>query len=50
MADEAIRKALANFGGVRRRFTRVGDWNGAIIIDDYGLIARWRSPRCCAPR
>jgi UDP-N-acetylmuramate--alanine ligase len=34
--DETIRKALANFGGVRRRFTRVGDWNGAIIIDDYG--------------
>jgi UDP-N-acetylmuramate--alanine ligase len=36
IADEAIRKALAGFGGVRRRFTRVGDWNGAIIIDDYG--------------
>ena len=36
ISDEAIRKALAQFGGVRRRFTRVGDWNGAIIIDDYG--------------
>ena len=34
--DDAIRKALANFGGVKRRFTRVGEWNGAIIIDDYG--------------
>ena len=34
--DDAIRKALANFGGVRRRFTRVGEWNSAIIIDDYG--------------
>ena len=34
--DDAIRKALAGFGGVKRRFTRVGDWNGAIIIDDYG--------------
>ena len=33
---EAIRKALAQFGGVRRRFTRVGSWNGAAIIDDYG--------------
>jgi UDP-N-acetylmuramate--alanine ligase len=33
---EAIRNALANFGGVKRRFTRVGEWNGAIIIDDYG--------------
>src|SRR5262244_2774476 len=32
----AIRKALANFGGVKRRFTRVGEWNGAFIIDDYG--------------
>jgi UDP-N-acetylmuramate--alanine ligase len=30
-----IREALARFGGVRRRFTRVGEWNGADIIDDY---------------
>jgi UDP-N-acetylmuramate--alanine ligase len=30
-----IREALARFGGVRRRFTRVGAWNGADIIDDY---------------
>jgi UDP-N-acetylmuramate--alanine ligase len=34
--DDAIRKALAGFGGVKRRFTRVGEWNGAMIIDDYG--------------
>ena len=34
--DDAIRKALAGFGGVKRRFTRVGEWNGAVIIDDYG--------------
>ena len=34
--DDVIRKALAAFGGVKRRFTRVGDWNGAVIIDDYG--------------
>ena len=33
---EAIRKGLAGFDGVRRRFTRVGEWNGAPIIDDYG--------------
>ena len=32
---EVIRKALAGFGGVKRRFTRVGEWNGATIIDDY---------------
>jgi UDP-N-acetylmuramate--alanine ligase len=33
--DEVIRRALANFRGVRRRFTKVGEWNGAAIIDDY---------------
>jgi UDP-N-acetylmuramate--alanine ligase len=33
---EAIRKALAGFGGVKRRFTRTGTWNGALIFDDYG--------------
>jgi UDP-N-acetylmuramate--alanine ligase len=33
---EAIRKALAGFGGVKRRFTRTGEWNGALIFDDYG--------------
>jgi UDP-N-acetylmuramate--alanine ligase len=32
---EVIRTALAGFGGVKRRFTRVGEWNGAVIIDDY---------------
>ena len=34
--DEIIRGALGKFGGVKRRFTRVGEWNGAVIIDDYG--------------
>jgi UDP-N-acetylmuramate--alanine ligase len=33
---ETIRKALAAFGGVKRRFTRTGEWNGATIFDDYG--------------
>ena len=33
---EAIRRALAGFGGVKRRFTRTGDWNGVAIFDDYG--------------
>ncbi|MCK9920088.1 UDP-N-acetylmuramate--L-alanine ligase [Microbacteriaceae bacterium K1510] len=33
---DVIRKALANFGGVKRRFTRVGTWNDITIIDDYG--------------
>jgi UDP-N-acetylmuramate--alanine ligase len=35
-ADDVIRNALAKFGGVRRRFTRTGMWNGVTIIDDYG--------------
>ena len=33
---ETIRKALAGFGGVKRRFTKTGTWNGALIFDDYG--------------
>src|SRR5579885_1941478 len=34
--DDTIRKALAKFGGVKRRFTKAGEWNGVTIIDDYG--------------
>jgi len=40
--DEQIRKALAGFGGVKRRFTSVGEWTPVAgeapvrIIDDYG--------------
>ena len=33
---DVIREALAAFGGVGRRFTRVGEWRGVPIIDDYG--------------
>jgi UDP-N-acetylmuramate--alanine ligase len=36
VATDAIRNALNGFGGVKRRFTRVGEWKGAAIIDDYG--------------
>jgi UDP-N-acetylmuramate--alanine ligase len=36
ISDDAIRTALAGFGGVKRRFTRAGEWNGVTIIDDYG--------------
>src|SRR6201981_3145374 len=36
LSDEVIRKAIAGFGGVKRRFTRTGEWNGVTIIDDYG--------------
>jgi UDP-N-acetylmuramate--alanine ligase len=34
-ADETIREGFAQFGGVRRRFTRVGEVSGATVIDDY---------------
>ncbi len=33
---EAIRRGLAGFSGVKRRFTRTGSWNGVEIFDDYG--------------
>jgi UDP-N-acetylmuramate--alanine ligase len=36
MKRDEIREALANFGGVNRRFTKVGEVNGVTIIDDYG--------------
>ncbi|MCV2881330.1 UDP-N-acetylmuramate--L-alanine ligase [Actibacterium sp. XHP0104] len=36
MKGDEIRKALAAFGGVNRRFTKVGEVNGVTIIDDYG--------------
>jgi UDP-N-acetylmuramate-alanine ligase len=48
-ASSAFRRSdpqgLAGFGGVKRRFTRTGDWNGVTCFDDYGHH-RWRSPRC----
>lgn len=36
MSGDEIRTALAAFGGVNRRFTKVGEVNGVAIIDDYG--------------
>ncbi|GIT87022.1 UDP-N-acetylmuramate--L-alanine ligase [Roseobacter sp. OBYS 0001] len=36
MKAEVIKTALAAFGGVNRRFTRVGEIDGVTIIDDYG--------------
>ena len=33
--DAVIKKGLAEFRGVGRRFTKVGEVNGAAIIDDY---------------
>ena len=36
MKNAEIRTALANFKGVNRRFTKVGEVGGVTIIDDYG--------------
>jgi UDP-N-acetylmuramate--alanine ligase len=36
IADDAIRKALAEFSGVKRRFQLTGTWNGVAVYDDYG--------------
>lgn len=36
MSREDIAKGLASFGGVKRRFTLTGEWNGVQIFDDYG--------------
>jgi UDP-N-acetylmuramate--alanine ligase len=34
--SDAIRKGLSTFGGVKRRFTPTGSWNGVQVFDDYG--------------
>ena len=36
MKKTEIKAALKAFGGVNRRFTKVGEVNGVTIIDDYG--------------
>ena len=35
MDDEAIVKGFDKFDGVKRRFSRVGEVDGALVIDDY---------------
>jgi UDP-N-acetylmuramate--alanine ligase len=36
VSEDDIRKGLAGFGGVKRRFTTTGVANGVRVIDDYG--------------
>ena len=36
LGKSQIKKALATFNGVKRRFTKVGSYEGVSIIDDYG--------------
>lgn len=35
-SDDQIKSGFAKFAGVKRRFTKAGEWNGVTIIDDYG--------------
>ena len=36
IADATIQQGFAKFGGVKRRFTKVGEVAGVTIVDDYG--------------
>jgi UDP-N-acetylmuramate--alanine ligase len=54
MSDAAIVSGLASFGGVKRRFTHTGSWNGVEIFDDYGhhpveIAAVLKAARSVAP-
>ncbi len=35
VSDDMIRSTLAAFSGVKRRFTRAGEWQGVAVYDDY---------------
>jgi UDP-N-acetylmuramate--alanine ligase len=35
VSDEVIRAAFAAFSGVKRRFSRAGEWQGVVVYDDY---------------
>jgi UDP-N-acetylmuramate--alanine ligase len=52
--DGAIVAGLAAFGGVKRRFTHTGTWNGVEIFDDYAhhpveIAAVLKAARSVAP-
>jgi UDP-N-acetylmuramate--alanine ligase len=36
IADHVVARGFVRFDGVKRRFTRAGEIDGAVIIDDYG--------------
>ncbi|WP_406872165.1 UDP-N-acetylmuramate--L-alanine ligase [Aminobacter sp. P9b] len=36
ISAEAVKSGLSSFGGVKRRFTHTGTWNGVEVFDDYG--------------
>jgi len=54
ISDAAIARGLAAFGGVKRRFTHTGTWNGVEVFDDYGhhpveIAAVLKAARSVAP-
>ncbi len=55
ISEENLKKALAGFTGVQRRFTKTGETNGVTIIDDYGhhpieIASTLRAAREVAPK
>lgn len=36
ISDDAVKTAFAEFKGVKRRFTKTGEYGGITVIDDYG--------------
>ncbi len=36
LSADSIRKGMRSFAGVKRRFTRTGEYNGVTVFDDYG--------------
>ncbi|MBR4126007.1 MAG: UDP-N-acetylmuramate--L-alanine ligase [Alphaproteobacteria bacterium] len=55
ISEENMKKALAGFTGVQRRFTKTGEANGVTIIDDYGhhpieIASTLRAARDVAPK
>jgi UDP-N-acetylmuramate--alanine ligase len=36
MDDDSVQSGFSKFGGVKRRFTKVGEVDGVTVIDDYG--------------
>jgi UDP-N-acetylmuramate--alanine ligase len=35
VSDDVIRSTFASFSGVKRRFSRTGEWQGVAVYDDY---------------
>ena len=36
ISDEVLRQSLSEFSGIKRRFTKTGEFAGITVIDDYG--------------